>query len=205
MAYFNGVNVSNASQLVQLVAADGSSGGFIKDSQVSAFALTLLDDAAARNFAATAGLLFPLGQSSVAVSHTGNTDETVLATVTIPAGAIGPNGQLLIQALWAFTGTNTKTPRIRLGGIGGSIFYAAAHTTNLSCTSITRIGNRNAANSQVAGVVSIASGVGASASGVFTAAVDTSAEVTLVFTGQLTNTGEAISIESYFVGLQYAA
>lgn len=47
MAYFNGRSTSNASQLVQLVAADGTSGGFVKDSQIgtSGAAVPLLDGA----------------------------------------------------------------------------------------------------------------------------------------------------------------
>ena len=42
-----------------------------------------------------------LAQSAVAASLTGTTTETALATIVIPAGSMGPNGQVEVAALWS--------------------------------------------------------------------------------------------------------
>lgn len=151
-------------------------------------------DNAARAMAVQGGKV--LAQSAVAASHTGNLLETTLATITVPAGAMGANGQVEIWALFSVTNNaNVKTPRIRLGG---SAFYSASLASTASAQCIVRIANRNAANSQVsfAGVVS---GIGSSSSAVATGAIDTSAAVSITITGQLAVATDTITLESYIV------
>lgn len=151
-----------------------------------------------------AGLWTILSASAVQVPHTGNTDETALATVTVPGGAMGANGILRVTTMWTWTNSaNDKIPRIRLGGISGTIYFVTTQTTTASNRWQTQIHNRNATNSQV-GFNSAASSPFVSATlAVATSAVDTAAATTLVLSGQLENTGETIALEYYLVELAY--
>lgn len=135
-----------------------------------------------------------LAQSAVAVSHTGDTNETTIATAAIPAGAMGANGQVEIISLWTYTNSgNTKTLRIKFGGTN---FLALATTTTASIQAYTRIANRNNAASQI-GHQGSNTGFNAQAGAVLTGAIDTTAAVNITFTAQLASAGETITLESY--------
>ncbi len=143
-----------------------------------------------------------LAASGAAVAHTGDTIDTTLATVAVPAGAMGPNGALRITALWSWTNSaNTKRPRCYLGG---AIVSAVSVTTNGALALQRLLQNRNSQASQVTfqtGVTgSFALGSVASA-----LSVDTSAAQNLTFTGGLADSGETITLESYLVELLYGA
>jgi len=141
-----------------------------------------------------------LAASAVAVPLTGTTTETALATITIPAGALGANGWVEIEHAWSYTNSaNNKTERVRLGGLAGTAFHSTVATTSASLRAHTRIANRGVANSQF-GFVAAASFGGSSAASV-TGAIDTSAAQDIVISGQLANTGETITLESYTVKL----
>lgn len=142
-----------------------------------------------------------IASAGTQTQHTGNTNETVLKTITVPAGAMGPNGILRILSVWAFSGTNTKTARVRFNGIGGTVYAAQAPTTQVSALLETIISNRNAANSQVGAGSGGTGGFGIQAGALITSAIDTTGAVDIVLTGQLTNTGETISVEAYHVEL----
>jgi hypothetical protein len=149
-----------------------------------------------------------LASSGVAVPHTGNTNETALLTLSIPAGSMGANGWIQISSTWGFAGANNnRTPRIRLGGIGGTAFMAVAHaSTILSFSDIRRIHNRHATNSQAGhNLASASGGVGASSGAIITGALDTTTALDLVLSGQLTNGSDTIILESYVVELFYRA
>lgn len=140
-----------------------------------------------------------LGNGAVAVSLTGTTTETVLATVSVPAAFLGPNGLLLGTALWSFTNSaNMKTLRVRLGGIGGTVIDSATPTTQTSQRRGFEVNNRNSQTSQVTCGTGSTGGWGP-ANAPVTPAIDTSAAVDVVFTGQLANAGETITLESYFL------
>jgi hypothetical protein len=144
-----------------------------------------------------------LAASAVAASVTGTTNETALATVTIPAGAMGLNGGVEIRTVWSVTNSaNSKTPRIRLGGTSGTQFMAAVFTTTATISDIRSIRNRNSASSQVGSIgASAASSIGSSTVAVVTGSVDTSAAQDLVISGTLANSGETITLEMYEVWL----
>jgi hypothetical protein len=137
-----------------------------------------------------------LAQSAVPASVTGTTTETVLATITIPANAMGLNGAVRVTTQWSYTNSaNTKTVIQRFAG-------ATARTISLTATAsrsdIFMIANRNAANSQVGS----ATGAGAygTSSGTSTAfSVDTTQAQNITLTGTLANTSETITLESYTV------
>lgn len=143
-----------------------------------------------------------LGASAVAVSGPADTSENILATITVPAGAMGLNGILRVRALWSHTNSaNNKTLRIRLGGVGGTQFLAIVPTTTASAITDTTIQNRGAANSQVGSVAALVASFGTTSGALATGAIDTSVATTLVLTGQKASAGETITLESYLVEL----
>lgn len=141
----------------------------------------------------------PLGIGNTQSSHTGNTNETVVGTVTIPAGTMGPNGILVISSEWSNNSSgNNKTFRARLGGISGTTYFLAIVTTTLSYSDVKRsIYNRNATNSQIGRVSSSVGGNNASA--VVTSSIDMSVDQTFVFTVQLANGADNAALEAFCV------
>ncbi|MEX2482539.1 MAG: DUF2793 domain-containing protein [Gammaproteobacteria bacterium] len=144
-----------------------------------------------------------LAASAVAVSHSGDTAKTTLATVTVPAGAMGPSGMLRISSLWSHTASaNSKTARVEFGG---AQHYAGNFTTVASSRMHRTIANRGAANSQVAAPTSGAFNWGSTSDALMTSGIDTSVEQDLVFSGQLGDSAETIALESYLVELFHQA
>lgn len=148
---------------------------------------------------------YVIGASAVAVPLTGTTSETVLATIAIPAGAIGPNGQIRIMTLWSMTNNaNNKTMSVRLGGIGGTAHQAAVIASQAHQQNNCRIANRNSASSQVS---QSATGFGwnANTASPVTGAINTANAQDLVITGTLASSGDTLTLESYIVELFYQA
>ena len=143
-----------------------------------------------------------LGASGAATSVTGTVTETALATVTVPAGAMGINGILRVSPLFSYTNSaNNKTLRVRLGGIAGPVFLANAATTSLLAQPIILIRNRGLVNSQVGFTAVTFTSIATTTGSLATGSVDTTAATTLVISGELANTGETITLESYLVEL----
>lgn len=145
-----------------------------------------------------------IGFSAVGFTVTGNTTETTLATVTIPANAMGVNGILRVHTTWSYSNNaNVKTLKVRFGGIGGTTYFNTTTTTTATFKHVFQLANRGVANSQVAGTSSgSTAGIWSSSTGaVVTSNVDTTAETTLVFTGQLANSADNIILEAYLVEL----
>lgn len=146
------------------------------------------------------GRSYVLAKSGVGVSHTGNTNETTLATITIPAGAMGPNGQVEVEVVFSFPNSaNTKTMRVKLGG---TLASSTATTANASFQGKSRIANRNSASSQVAPGALVMS---TTTSAVNTLTINTASAADITITGQLANSGETITLESYLVRITYGA
>lgn len=142
-----------------------------------------------------------LARGATQSSVTGTTAETALATVTVPAGAMGLNGQLAITALFSYTSSaNAKTPRVRFGGAAGAAFFSTSRTTDALYQQMVMIGNRNSASSQIGGSQG-ASAFGASTGSLMTSSIDTTTDQTVVFSGLLANSSETITLERYSVEL----
>lgn len=140
-----------------------------------------------------------LAQSAVPASVTGTTTETTLATINIPAGAVGPNGSLSITTLWTMTNNaDTKTTRIRLAGQGYLAFAAASV---MAQQSVTIIRNRNAYNSQIGYNSASSTGLGSTGSSNTASTVDMSQAQSLTITGQLGTSTDTITLEGYTVEL----
>lgn len=138
---------------------------------------------------------FVLAQSGVQASHTGDTAEHTFATVALPAGALGANGQLEVEAMFSHTSSgNSKTSRVKLGS---TVIAGLAVTTSGSANVRNRVSNRNAQNSQVFMAPGLSTHFGITSVAISTSAVDTASAQNITFTGQLTNSGETISLESY--------
>jgi hypothetical protein len=129
--------------------------------------------------------------------------ETILATITIPAGAMGINGRVRVTPLFGVNNNaNTKRCRIRFGGLTGTIYSSNDLTTSTYLRTQVEIANRAAANSQVGAPNSITNAFGSSAGTLVTSAIDTSAAVDIVLTGTLvTANTDTITLESYLVEL----
>lgn len=150
-------------------------------------------------FSGTANLMTELARQTAKLSWTGDTAETILLTVNVPP--LGANSYMDLCSLWSYTNNaNTKTLRIRLGGIGGTVLMQLAATTTASLTDIGRkILNRGATNSQVSHVLNA---FGSTSSGAAaTSAIETNAGTTLVFTVQLGNAADTASLEYAVVNL----
>jgi len=142
--------------------------------------------------------VYVVGQSAVAVSHTGDANEFTFATVTVPAKSMGPNGRVRITTLWTHTNSaNNKTLKIKFGS---TTYKTIMDTASATDRFQVEIANRNATNSQV-GSASDGTGFGASANAVVTSSEDTTANVTITITGQLAAGAETVTLESYLVEL----
>lgn len=148
-----------------------------------------------------------LARSAAGASGAEDTNENALATITVPANAMGPNGFLRITTAWVYTNSaNAKTLRYRFSGIAGTIFWTTAPTTTALTTHSFIIANRNAANSQT-GMMAGGSATpwSANTGTLVTGAVDTTAETTLVLTGQKALGTETLTLVGYVVELAYGA
>lgn len=142
-----------------------------------------------------------LGISGASSAITGTTNETVLATISIPAGIMGANGAMRLWSLWSYTNSaNSKILRARLNGLGTQAIMGATCTTSGVYGDLRYVFNANANNSQKTWQFSALGGTGVSTTAT-TAAIDTTATTSFVLTGQLSNTGETITLEAYCLEL----
>ncbi|WP_334004325.1 hypothetical protein [Burkholderia cepacia] len=137
-----------------------------------------------------------VAQSAVAQTVTGTTNQTVLASVTIPAGSVSPNGVVRITPLFTFTNNaNVKNLSITFGG---ATVLNTNQTNAAALQSLHLVRNRGVLNSQV--MMSAGSaGIGPSTGLAAASAVDTSQAVALVFSGTLANASDSITLEGYTV------
>ena len=136
-----------------------------------------------------------LSASGVQCSNTGNTNETTVKTVTIPAGTFQPNSVLIIRALWSVNNdASAKTLRIKVAGV---LFMQAPMASVASLHSYTAIHNRNSLSSQVAAVSTTPVFFAGTSGTVATATIDTSASVDITFTVTLTDGTDTGSLEAY--------
>lgn len=169
------------------------------------FGRSLLTAASAQAAMALQKGVYILASSGAAVSVGATTSETVLATIAVPANAMGANGYLRITTQWTTTNSaNNKTVKVRFGasgaGTGGTALGDRTWTTFATYTHTQVIRNRNATNSQLGQDPSL-SGVGLTATAHSTAAIDTTAATEIAITGTKANSGETLTLEAYTVEL----
>jgi len=88
-------------------------------------------------------------------SHTGDTDLTKIATITVPADSMGANGFLRIAADWRATGAGTHTFKIQFGGNDVRRYWSAGALL-MADFPPTVIRNKGATNSQESGIMWLA-------------------------------------------------
>lgn len=162
----------------------------------------------ARAAAASLGTWYVLAASAAQVQLTNaNNSETTIVTVTIPAGAMGANGALRVTVTWsAGSSGDTKNLRCRLNGLSGTAYLTNAFTTgSIYQRTQAIIQNRNSASSQMSVIAGTGNGGWSATTALTTSAIDTTAAVDLVFTGQCSVNGNTMNIESYMVELYSAA
>lgn len=129
---------------------------------------------------------------------TGSTTETVIASVTIPAGAL-KNAALRLDTQWSHTNNaNNKTLKMT---IGGQTVFSVVQTTTASTSDLRTISNPGTGDVQRG---PNASATGATAFGGATGAtlaltLDTDSPLVIEFRGQLANAADSITLEDYVV------
>jgi hypothetical protein len=133
------------------------------------------------------------------VTLTGIVAETVMASLRIPAGSMGPNGVIDVTALWSTTNSaNNKTIATRWQlnpGLGG--FNAGAGivlTTVAAAQTKTIIRNSNATNAQVIYTPAAITPFGTGTAAVTPASIDTTADTYISLTGTIAAAGETLTL-----------
>lgn len=138
-----------------------------------------------------------LATSTTQVSHTGDTAEFVLVSPTVPANIMGPNGILILTFVPSSVGSGNHTWNVRFSGTAGTIYIWNQQTTNTSGRVQAQIHNAGATNSQKGAQKNLTGSWGYGAGYLITSAVDTTADTTVVISGQLGTSTDTISVEHY--------
>ena len=146
-----------------------------------------------------------LGQSGTAIAHTGTTSETKIASVLVPAGAMGANGHLQIETAWSNTNNaNNKTRVIRFGSgdnVSGTSFHGVVSTTNFMQSSQIMISNSTTSVQYGWYSTGLTGGPGNFAAAGVAGAIDTTAASYVVMSGILANSADTMTLLAYKVTL----
>lgn len=146
-----------------------------------------------------------LGQGAGPADHTGNTSNTQVASVLVPAGAMGANGRLEIETNWSNNNNaNNKTRNIYFGAtndLAGTNYSNTVATTTISTWFMHSIQNLNSASSQQGAVSAAASGSPGSFGAVSTSSINTANASYVVFAVQLANSADTCGLDHYRVTL----
>jgi hypothetical protein len=158
-----------------------------------------------RIVAASSNVPVVIAQSGAANALTGTTSRTAMASVSIPAGTLGPNGFIRVTMQWSNTSSaNAKTIDTKFGGT--TFLNLSGFTSTASNRYQFVLMNRNATNSQIANPAAQAGGGwGTNTGSPTTGSVDTTSTQTLEIGATLANSGETITLESYIVEVCYGA
>lgn len=130
-----------------------------------------------------------------AIASPADTNENTLATVTVPANVLGKSGLVKVTAFWTTTSSaNNKTLAIKFGG---TAVVSNVHTTVAGVRHEVIVGNAGATNSQIAtsNTFTPAAVINAET----TAAIDTTADVNIVFNATKASAGETATLKGYIV------
>lgn len=138
---------------------------------------------------------------------TGTTNETVLATLSLPGGLPGLNGVFEIHNSWEVNNdASGKTGATKIGAMGAGVAATQMRGTALGATvtfyDICTFKNANSQSAQRAFNTSGGSfGIGSGGSASLTAAINTSAAFDIVWTGTLTDGADTLILRNWFVTL----
>lgn len=154
----------------------------------------------ARAAAQNLSVPYILAKSYAAVSGAADTNENTLATITVPANAMGANGVLRLNfRCTATNNANAKTLRIRFSGGSGTIIYQVALTSTAGGAGWSFIANTNSTSAQnnwgqwtvINSTLTAVSSANSS--------IDTTASTTVVITGQKANGADTFTLDGYVV------
>jgi hypothetical protein len=140
---------------------------------------------------------------NTSVSVTGTTSQTELGSVTMPGGLMSANGILEVSTFWTVTNSaNNKTLKVKIGetsdpASGGTSFMNRTETTILIHQHLCVVRNANSTSSQKGHSTGVSGGVGSSTLAITTASYDTTTDKKIFLTGQLSNTGETITLRGW--------
>ncbi len=142
---------------------------------------------------------YVLASSGAAASVGATTVETTLATINVPANAMGANGWFEVVCVWTVTNNaNAKTGRIRFGG---TEYRANNMASVLQNNQYAIVINRNSTSSQV-GLTSPTRNetFGTSSTlAIVTSSHNTTLSQDITITGQKGNSGDTMTLEWYRV------
>lgn len=141
-----------------------------------------------------------LGASGAAVTRTGDTNKTAMATIVVPAGAMGVNG-ILRTTIHISALTNNANAKTLTVDLGATAFNAPSFPSVVSARIQSQISNKNSQSAQSgmtsANTVSWGTAGGASVTG----AEDTSTAKNLIISGTLASGADNMTLDSYLVEL----
>lgn len=147
------------------------------------------------NVTVASGVAQVIAANATQQSVTGNTNDNIVATVTIPGGLMSANSQLRICSLWTYpNNANTKTVRTRFGG---NLMTQSSFTSGNGAFSVETILANRGTGSQVF-VGGGFNGFG-TAGAVSTMAVDTTVDQTVTFSLQLGTSTDTMSLERFSI------
>ena len=138
------------------------------------------------------GVAQVIAQSGVAASVTSTTTETTLATITIPANAMGASGRIRVTMGWSSVATASHTLRVRLAGTAMMMIASASVSYVLQCDIV----SQNSQQSQIALPIGV---VSSGTSAPVTSAVNMTAAQTLTITAAPGATTETVTLYWYSV------
>jgi len=131
-----------------------------------------------------------------AVSLTGTTSETTLASFTVNGGLMGAKGKLKIWPLLSMTNNaNGKTLKLKMDG---NVIYGNTRTNETHIQFVSIVRNANSESSQKIGT-GVTAGLGTSTAAIVTLSVDTSVDFVISMTGQLSSAGDTLTLEGFFM------
>ena len=126
-------------------------------------------------------------------SYTGSTTETTLINVSLPAGSLGNNGQIIVTSNWACNnsaGAKTGKSYLSTSAVGSTSSY----TTSTGGSAMNSVRNRGVLTAQTSQLIGGAS-TGAS---VYTS-IDTSAAVPISITGTIATATDNMILEGFTI------
>lgn len=124
-----------------------------------------------------------------------DTNENLIASVTLPGNVLGKHGCVKITTVWTLTSSaNNKTIATKFGA---TAVCSNVHTTVAGVRQEIILGNAGATNSQIASSIAVtpAAIIGAET----TAAIDTTADVVIGFYATKASAGETATLKAYTI------
>lgn len=143
---------------------------------------------------------YPIARRNTQILWTGSIAETVIETIVIPGGSLLTKGRFMLDmSLSCNASANlNRRVRVRLGSASGTVLanFTITLSTTLAMHALWGFANRNATNSQI-GIMTGGAIYGESAATLPVFGVDSTQDITLVITAQLTNVADNVAIETY--------